>query len=403
MSLDLSPSCGTDKRSYRIQSALEHFHNNSAALTPLQQQLYQLISPVPLSLPPPIVPFPTPIVAAPAPAGKTLPRPAQQIPGIDPSAPGLPPLTEQQQNVQQQQALQAKIQGNPSFVSTGASSPQVTLPALSPAPPPVAPPAPAAPSGPPAAVPIWRGTISWTAPPIAPSPTAPPPARPIVLHVHATPLQPSSLPELASIPFPPAWRILNLVQIRLDILQKFANEKRLPAVGIGAISNAEMLGMGGGGNNEEMYSYFAKQMDARKTCGIVVFPSLSQPEGSGGKKGMVLLSIPGQARLVGILFIKVDLPEIWLGGAQSLGGVQGGQANYQQQQQMLLQQQQQQLHLTGQGGTPQMLQLQQQQQQQLILQQQQQQQMQQMQQQAMQARAGGTTGSLFAVSFRGSD
>ncbi|GAA5857198.1 hypothetical protein JCM8547_009365 [Rhodosporidiobolus lusitaniae] len=159
----------------------------------------------------------------------------------------------------------------------------------------------------------WRGSISWA---FSSNETGGAPAE-FTMYCQAAPMQASAVRDLAGVKFPSSFRISQLVQIKMQALQAMAHEHTLPAITITPIP-ADILPKelqdkqrqtSGGHTNEQLYTMLASSIEARSNCGIVRF--------SGTPNGLVLVAIPGQAKLLGLVFTKISLPEAWnkAGGA----------------------------------------------------------------------------------------
>ncbi|KAK4694501.1 hypothetical protein P7C70_g8721, partial [Phenoliferia sp. Uapishka_3] len=148
--------------------------------------------------------------------------------------------------------------------------------------------------------PIWRGAISWQ-----------------------------------DVKFPSAFRISTLIPLNMSDLQDMAIRHTLPAVSIRALPSdslrpelrEKLSAQSGGHGNEELYTMFAQSMEHRShvrslrqswvflfslvlafssfQCGVIKF-------GEAHNIGMVIVSIPKQGRLIGIVFTKIEIPEHWL-------------------------------------------------------------------------------------------
>lgn len=129
--------------------------------------------------------------------------------------------------------------------------------------------------------------------------------------------------------------------IKLPSLQDLATKHSLPAIKLDPIPNemlpqelrekqSTMIGMGVNGNTE-LYTMFAQSLESRGNVSGNVFSRLLccvlltiltdflqsgiiKLESTPGAPttGIVLVSIPKQGRLVGIVFAKVGLPDVWL-------------------------------------------------------------------------------------------
>ncbi|GEM06360.1 chromatin modification-related protein EAF3 [Rhodotorula toruloides] len=171
---------------------------------------------------------------------------------------------------------------------------------------------------------IWRGPISWAFSDAGGGPKK----TELTVFVSAVPMQQSAVKDLAEVKLPQIFRVSNFIQIKIAALQELANKHTLPAISMIPIPSSSMpqdlrdkqAGAPGGHNNESLYHMFAESLETRQNCGIVRF--------SGTPNGLVLVPVPGQSKLIGLVFAKIPLPEAWFKRDES-----ASQARQQQQQQ----------------------------------------------------------------------
>ncbi|GAA5832284.1 hypothetical protein JCM11251_004307 [Rhodosporidiobolus azoricus] len=185
---------------------------------------------------------------------------------------------------------------------------------------------------------IWRGPISFAFLDNAGSGTAE-----YTMYCQAAPLQQSAVADLANVKLPPSFRISSLVRIKMPALQQIAAEHTLPAINITPIP-AEVLPkelrdkqtlQSGGHSNEALYSMLSASIESRSTCGIVRF--------SGTPHGLVLVAVPNQSKILGLVFTKIPLPEAWTKQNDASAPVNAPPQQQQQQQHQRVPSQQSQL------------------------------------------------------------
>ncbi|KAJ8296909.1 hypothetical protein OF846_000181 [Rhodotorula toruloides] len=171
---------------------------------------------------------------------------------------------------------------------------------------------------------IWRGPISWAFSDASGGPKK----TEFTVFTSAVPMQQSAVKDLAEVKLPQIFRVSNFMQIKIAALQELANKHTLPAISMIPIPSSNMpqdlrdkqAAAPGGHNNESLYRMFAESLETRQNCGIVRF--------SGTPNGLVLVPVPGQSKLIGLVFAKIPLPEAWFKRDDS-----ASQARQQQQQQ----------------------------------------------------------------------
>ncbi|EGU13267.1 Chromatin modification-related protein EAF3 [Rhodotorula toruloides ATCC 204091] len=171
---------------------------------------------------------------------------------------------------------------------------------------------------------IWRGPISWAFSDASGGPKK----TELTVFTSAVPMQQSAVKDLAEVKLPQIFRVSNFMQIKIAALQELANKHTLPAISMIPIPSSNMpqdlrdkqAAAPGGHSNESLYRMFAESLETRQNCGIVRF--------SGTPNGLVLVPVPGQSKLIGLVFAKIPLPEAWFKRDESVA-----QARQQQQQQ----------------------------------------------------------------------
>ncbi|GAA6001763.1 hypothetical protein JCM10207_002305 [Rhodosporidiobolus poonsookiae] len=170
---------------------------------------------------------------------------------------------------------------------------------------------------------IWRGGISFSFNQGATG------RSDFTMYCQATPMQHSAVVDLANVKFPPAFRISSLVSIDRPALQALANEHTLPAMSLTPIPSEvlpkevreKQTAASGGNGNEQLYGMFAQSIQARANCGIVRFP--------GTNNGLVLVSVPREAKIIALVFTKIALPDAWVKSIDAAAAAHQRQASQQ--------------------------------------------------------------------------
>ncbi|CEQ38905.1 SPOSA6832_00397, partial [Sporobolomyces salmonicolor] len=172
---------------------------------------------------------------------------------------------------------------------------------------------------------IWRGAISWAFNEGSGARSE------YTMYCSAAPMQASAVRDLyvsgvsfllengtsltsgsnvysADVKLPTSFKISSLTQIKMQALQELANKHTLPAISIVPIPSSALPQelrdrQGSQHNNEALYTMFAQSMEHRSNCGVVRFP--------GTPNGLVLVAVPKQDKLLGIVFSKIALPAEW--------------------------------------------------------------------------------------------
>ncbi|GAA5894404.1 hypothetical protein JCM5296_005158 [Sporobolomyces johnsonii] len=149
---------------------------------------------------------------------------------------------------------------------------------------------------------IWRGAISWAFNEGSGARSE------YTMYCSAAPMQASAVRDLADVKLPTSFKISSLTQIKMQALQELANKHTLPAISIVPITSSTLPQelrdrQGSQHNNEALYTMFAQSMEHRSNCGVVRFP--------GTPNGLVLVAVPKQDKLLGIVFSKIPLPAEW--------------------------------------------------------------------------------------------
>ncbi|GAA6036912.1 hypothetical protein JCM8097_006350 [Rhodosporidiobolus ruineniae] len=177
---------------------------------------------------------------------------------------------------------------------------------------------------------IWRGPISFAfnnnQDGGAGQPTE------FIMYCQAAPMQSSAVRDLADVKLPPSWRISALVPIKMPALQALAQQHTLPAVSITPLASEvlpkelkEKQMLASGHANEQLYAMLSTSMESRSNCGIVRF--------SGTPHGLVLVAVPGQSKMLALVFTKIPLPDAWIKTTDAAAHQRAASQQQQQQQQ----------------------------------------------------------------------
>ncbi|KAL8293499.1 hypothetical protein RQP46_000200 [Phenoliferia psychrophenolica] len=115
--------------------------------------------------------------------------------------------------------------------------------------------------------------------------------------------------DLTDITWPNVLRVSSVLPIKMSELQEMATSRKLPAISIQSISNevlgpeqrAKMQAQYGHGN-AELFAMFTQSI--LNTCGLIKFDNTS----------ILVVATPQNARLIGIVFVNIPIPEHWLAG-----------------------------------------------------------------------------------------
>ncbi|BGP12811.1 hypothetical protein JCM10213v2_000728 [Rhodosporidiobolus nylandii] len=154
--------------------------------------------------------------------------------------------------------------------------------------------------------PVWRGPLSFAFSDGKGNANAE-----FTMYCQATPMQQSAIRDLSNIKFPPSFRISSLAQVKMHALQQLAQEHTLPAINLHPIPAAmlpkelkdKQALVAGAKGNDGIYGMFAQMLETRANCGVVRF--------SGTPNGIILVAVPNQQKILGLVFAKIPLPEQW--------------------------------------------------------------------------------------------
>lgn len=159
-------------------------------------------------------------------------------------------------------------------------------------------PAKAQPASPNRSSPVWSGPIQWSL--VDPQTKQ---KRELAFYVDAVPMRSNATVELVNLQWPAVLEIAHISGMPMSDLQKYASDNRIQVIQLQKASPTvvEQKGMSQG-QNDSLYKLLAKSLEDKSSVATIKLPAIGQ------NRGIVVVALPGQGKLVGLLFLHANLP-----------------------------------------------------------------------------------------------